>query len=36
MKEFIIKVPEDADEVIAAVMEKFGVESVALKKRKAI
>lgn len=34
MKEYIIKVPEDAEQVITAVMEKFGVESVAIEKKK--
>ena len=34
MKEYIIKVPEEADEVITAVMQKFGVETIEIEKKK--
>lgn len=34
MKEYLIKIPEDAEEVITAVMEKFGVKSFAVEKKK--
>lgn len=34
MKEYLIKVPEDANKIITAVMEKFGVETIEIKKKK--
>lgn len=34
MKEYIVRIPEDAEEVITAVMEKFGVKATEIKKRK--
>lgn len=36
MKEYIIKIPDDSDQVVTAVMEKFGVKATELKKRKAV
>ena len=35
MKEYIIRIPEDSEQVVTAVMEKFGVKATKLKKRKA-
>ena len=35
MKEYIIRVPEDSEQIVTAVMEKFGVKATELKKRKA-
>lgn len=34
MKEYIISIPEASEEIITAVMEKFGVKAVEIKKRK--
>lgn len=34
MKEYIVSIPEDSEEIITAVMEKFGVKAVEIKKRK--
>lgn len=34
MKEYIISIPEDSEEIVTAVMEKFGVKAVEIKKRK--
>lgn len=34
MKEYIIRIPEDSEQVVTAVMEKFGVKATKLKKRK--
>lgn len=34
MKEYLIKVPDDAEDVITAVMEKFGVETIEVEKKK--
>jgi len=34
MKEYIIRIPEDSEQVVTAVMEKFGVKATELKKRK--
>lgn len=35
MKEYIIRIPEGSEQVVTAVMEKFGVKTTELKKRKA-
>ncbi|MEO6894619.1 MAG: hypothetical protein ABI136_06245 [Ginsengibacter sp.] len=34
MKEYIVSIPEDSEEIITAVMEKFGVKAVEIKKTK--
>lgn len=34
MKEYIISIPEDSEEIITAVMEKFGVKAVEIKRKK--
>ena len=34
MKEYIIRIPEDSEEIITAVMEKFGVQATEIKKKK--
>jgi len=34
MKEYIISVPEDSEEIVTAVMEKFGVKATEIKKKK--
>ena len=34
MKEYIVRIPEDSEEIITAVMEKFGVQATEIKKRK--
>ena len=34
MKEYIVRIPEDSEEIITAVMEKFGVEATEIKKKK--
>ncbi|HET7115201.1 MAG TPA: hypothetical protein VFI29_01840 [Hanamia sp.] len=34
MKEYTISIPEDSEEIVTAVMEKFGVKIVEIKKRK--
>ena len=34
MKEYIVRIPEEYEQVITSVMEKFGVETTELKKRK--
>ena len=34
MKEYIISIPEDSEEIVTAVMEKFGVKATEIKKRK--
>ncbi len=34
MKEYIIRIPEDSEQVVTAVMEKFGVETIRVKETK--
>jgi len=34
MKEYIVRIPEDSEEIITAVMEKFGVQATEIKKKK--
>ncbi len=34
MKEYIVRIPEDSEEIITAVMEKFGVEATEIKQKK--
>lgn len=34
MKDYIISIPEDSEEIVTAVMEKFGVKAIEIKKRK--
>lgn len=34
MKEYIISIPEDSEHIVTAVMEKFGVKAIEIKKRK--
>jgi hypothetical protein len=36
MKEYIISIPEESEEIVTAVMEKFGVKATEIKKRKAV
>lgn len=33
MKEYIVRIPEDSEEIITAVMEKFGVQATEIKKK---
>ncbi len=35
-KEYIISIPKESEQVITAVMEKFGVKATEIKKRKAV
>jgi hypothetical protein len=34
MKEYIISIPEESEEIVTAVMEKFGVKATEIKKTK--
>lgn len=36
MKEYIVKIPEDSEGIITAVMEKFGVQATEIKKKKTL
>lgn len=36
MKEYIVRIPDDSEEIITAVMEKFGVQATEIKKKKTI
>ncbi|MEP7230038.1 MAG: hypothetical protein ABI691_07285 [Ginsengibacter sp.] len=36
MKEYIIKIPDDSEEIVTAVMEKFGVKTIEIKPKKRI
>ncbi|MDQ2719510.1 MAG: hypothetical protein M3Z26_07095 [Bacteroidota bacterium] len=36
MKEYIISIPEESEQVVTAVMEKFGVKTTEIKKRKTV
>lgn len=36
MKEYIVRIPEESEQVVTAVMEKFGAKVTELKKRKII